>query len=1330
MRKILYSILCTLAVLLASCTKENKLIALDGRMETSAILSSDEVKTFVQNFDGRMWIGTSYGLNLYDGQSFTSFYFNNNDTTTIPDNNILKLFRDRQNRIWIGTHHGLALYDGNGRFRRFHPDKGEDNDVREIVQLSDGRIIAKSGTVGTSSNVFQVDAQSNRMHLIYHTRSYLSICAGERGELWLIDPCNIRQTDSLYHTIRTISTGQKGMVCFSVQTTDNKMWVTQENRFTGIDLHTGKIYRPTETIKEPITYITTYDDHTIVLKTHTQWLITDTRTKALRAAASLGETDIHQVTNIYRDASHNLWIGYYNSGFEVVNPYRSLLQQHNANPLTTLTAGNRIACLAYSNGLLWCGTYSDVFCYDVAKHNYQVISQDKLFPENKIFTQLLRKIVVSGNRTVLLTHGSVVLADIVGKRLVPRFNYRNHGYLGDCVMDDSLIYVTSNQGFQVIKHDASSKKVQMPDESFGNDSRLLLLNPLRVLIITRGLHFYVYDARNGKLEKIPINGSTEGGGMPMAIVKTGKKVWIGTNGDGLFSLDLSTRQLRPYPSTAGLHVMSMAAYGQHLLISTRLGMGIVNTSSGETQLYDITLSKGKPYELYSANSIAIVGDDCWLGSAYGCVAVPRQITSQKQAPSLYISGLYTMRGEKRYSVVMDSTMMSGRQEIVLNHRDDHLSIAFSGAGYESCMQVVYQYKMMGYDDQWTTRQQPGSITYANLPAGTYHFHLRVLQAPHGSVLGERSLIIRVKPAPAASTPAVALYAFLVLALVVYINRLYLKIRTNRLQLEQEKSEKQRIEQSDEMNRSFFANISHEFRNPLTLIYGPLSTINNDKTLPRETRRSLSVITRGVKSMLRFTDQMLDFNKLEKDALRLSVVQTDVMERLRKLADTLREGASYKHISVETSGLKGNVFGWLDNDKLEKILGNLFTDAINHTEENGLIDFSASIIDSSEVYNPTSLPPSTVMRYLKLTVMHSGKEIPDNRLADVFLRYYELPEAHKADSYSWDSGIGRYYVKRLAELHHGTVRVRNVEGKGVAFDVVLPIDESAYPNEAFTVNNGNPSPVIEEAEQAPKALDDISRQNNLAGKPVILVIESDVELAQYIRSLLQEDYIVFNKYNTEDAWAEMDIATPDIILSDIQAGQSSEIDFVSNLRQEERWAFVPVAMFVGKTNIGLQATVLEAGANVCIEKPFDGQYLRKVVASLLHNSQRMKQAAQMIGRTPALANDGMSQADRRFLDEVYKLMDKHLADSDLRVTVLARELLISPAKFNYRLKNLTGETPGNFFRTYKLQKAARLLRDSDLSINEIAVRTGFATASYFSALFKRKYKQSPSEYRNG
>ena len=832
----------------------------------------------------------------------------------------------------------------------------------------------------------------------------------------------------------------------------------------------------------------------------------------------------------------------------------------------------------------------------------------------------------------------------------------------------------------------------MPDESFGNDSRLLLLNPLRVLIITRGLHFYVYDARNSKLEKIPVSGSTEGGGMPMAIVKTDKKVWIGTNGDGLFSLDLSTRQLRPYPSTADLHVMSMAAYGQHLLISTRLGMGIVNISSGETRLYDITLSKGKPYELYSANSIA-VGDDCWLGSAYGCVAVPRQITSQKQAPNLYISGLYTMRGEKRYSVVMDSTMMSGRQEIVLNHRDDHLSIAFSGAGYESCMQVVYQYKMMGYDDQWTTRQQPGPVTYANLPAGTYHFHLRVLQAPHGSVLGERSLIIRVKPAPAASTPAVALYVFLVLALVVYINRLYLRIRTNRLQLEQEKSEKQRIEQSDEMNRSFFANISHEFRNPLTLIYGPLSTINNDKTLPRETRRSL-------------------------------------MERLRKLADTLREGASYKHISVETSGLKGNVFGWLDNDKLEKILGNLFTDAINHTEENGLIDFSASIIDSSEVYNPTSLPPSTVMRYLKLTVMHSGKEIPDDRLADVFLRYYELPEAHKADSYSWDSGIGRYYVKRLAELHHGTVRVRNVERKGVAFDVVLPIDESAYPNEAFTANNGNPSPVIEEAEQAPKDLDDISRQNNLAGKTVILVIESDVELAQYIRSLLQEDYTVFNKYNTEDAWAEMDIASPDIILSDIQAGQSSEIDFVSNLRQEERWAFVPVAMFVGKTNIGLQAAVLEAGANVCIEKPFDGQYLRTVVASLLHNSQRMKQAAQMIGQTPALATDGMSQADRRFLDEVYKLMDKHLADSDLRVTVLARELLISPAKFNYRLKNLTGETPGNFFRTYKLQKAARLLRDSDLSINEIAVRTGFATASYFSALFKRKYKQSPSEYRNG
>lgn len=1330
MRKILYSILCTLAVLLASCTKENKLIALDGRMETSAILSSDEVKAFVQNGDGRMWIGTSYGLNLYDGQSFTTFYYNNSDTTTIPDNGILKLFRDRQGQIWIGTHHGLARYDGNGRFQRFHPDKGEDNDVREIVQLSDGRIIAKSGTVGTESYVFQIDAQSNRMHQIFHTRSYLSICAGERGELWLIDPCNIHQIDSLYHPIKTIPIKQKGVVCFSARTRDNKMWVSQDEKFTGIDIHTGKIYRPTEEIKEPVTYIASYDDHTVVLKTHTQWLLADTRTKVLRAVESLGESDIHQVTNIYRDASHNLWIGYYNSGFEVVNPYNTLLQQHNTNPLTERTAGSRIACLTYSNGLLWGGTYSDVFCYDVANRSYQIIPQEKLFPENQIFTQLLRKIVVSGNKVVMLTHGSIVLANINGKSLVPQFNYRNHSYLGDCVMDDSLIYVTSNRGLQVIRHDASSKKVQMSDESFGDDSRLLLLNPRRVLIVTRGLHFYIYNAGSGKLEKLSVNGSTEGGGMPMAIVREGNKVWIGTNGDGLFSLDLSTRQLRPYPSTAGLHVMSMAVYDHNLLISTRQGMGMVTIPSGETRLYDIALSKNGPYELYSANSIAIVGDNCWLGSAYGCVAVPRQITSQRQNPSLHIFGLYTMRGEKHFRVVMDSAMISGQKEVVLNHRDNHLSITFSGADYENSMQVVYQYKMIDYDDRWTTRQQPGSITYANLPAGTYHFHLRVLQAPHGSVLGERDLIIRVKPAPAASMPAITLYVLLVLALVFYINRLYIRIRTNRLQLEQEKSEKQRIEQSDEMNRSFFANISHEFRNPLTLIYGPLSTINNDNTLSRETRRLLSVITRGVKSMLRFTDQMLDFNALEKDALRLSVVQTDVMERLRKLADTLREGAKYKHISVETYGLKGNVFGWLDNDKLEKILGNLFTDAINHTEENGQIVFTASIIGNNEATDPALLPLAAGMRCLKLTVMHSGKEIPADRLADVFLRYYELPEAHKADSYSWGSGIGRYYVKRLVELHHGTVRVRNVEGKGVAFDVVLPIDEAAYPNEIFTADNESPSPAIEEEERALTASEDDSLQNNLGGKPVILVVESDVELAKYIRSLLQDDYIVFNKYNTEDAWAEMDIATPDIILSDIQAGQSSEIDFVSNLRQEERWAFVPVAMFVGKTNIGLQTAVLEAGANVCIEKPFDGQYLRTVVASLLHNSQRMKQAAQMIGRTPALATDGMSQADRRFLDEVYKLMDKHLAESDLRVTILARELLISPAKFNYKLKTLTGETPGSFFRIYKLQKAARLLRDSDLSINEIAVRTGFATASYFSALFKRKYKQSPSEYRNG
>ena len=241
-----------------------------------------------------------------------------------------------------------------------------------------------------------------------------------------------------------------------------------------------------------------------------------------------------------------------------------------------------------------------------------------------------------------------------------------------------------------------------------------------------------------------------------------------------------------------------------------------------------------------------------------------------------------------------------------------------------------------------------------------------------------------------------------------------------------------------MNMKFFANISHEVRNPLTIIAGPLMMLNADKALPDSVHRILNHVCISVNRMLRLIDQMLDFNQQETDELRLRVEEVDAAKELRQQVASFEESARVKGIKLELVIKQGNYLMWLDGDKVEKIMGNLFTNALKHTSPGGVIRISAHVDDD----------------ILKVSVFNSGKLMAEDRMQDVFKRYYQLADSQDSDLYGWGTGIGLYYVKRLVELHHGSVRVKNIKvvsetseeaslRNGVEFSFALPADKSIY-----------------------------------------------------------------------------------------------------------------------------------------------------------------------------------------------------------------------------------------------------------------------------------------------
>ena len=475
----------------------------------------------------------------------------------------------------------------------------------------------------------------------------------------------------------------------------------------------------------------------------------------------------------------------------------------------------------------------------------------------------------------------------------------------------------------------------------------------------------------------------------------------------------------------------------------------------------------------------------------------------------------------------------------------------------------------------------------------------------------------------------------------------------------------------------FANIAHEVRNPITIIAGPLMMLNADKALPQSVHRTLNHVCMSVNRMLRLIDQMLDFNQLETDELRLKVAEVDVIEALRQQVAAFGDSARIKGIRLELVKQSANYWMWLDLDKLEKILGNLFTNALKHTEPGGVIRIQAGVKEEM----------------LMISVFNSGKTIKEDKLQDVFKRYYQLADTQNPNLYGWGTGFGLYYNK---------VEIAEQEKRVMQIPLSADCYMEAKPEESKNMN-----------------------------RPKILVVDDDVDVAQYLHYIFAADYEVVNRYSAEEALADLEEVKPDLILSDIIMDKMSGYEFCRVLKNDLMFSHIPVILITAMSKMSEQIEGLKLGAVAYVTKPFAPAYLKALVVSQLQNMQTLRQRLGESTETQTLSEkvvDTLSEQDRKFMDELYQLMEKHSKEQDLSVSTMCKDMLISPAKFNYKVKELTGETPGTFFRKYKLNRAAVLLREGKLNVSEIAVLTGFSTAAHFSVAFKKQFGVSPSEYQ--
>ena len=350
------------------------------------------------------------------------------------------------------------------------------------------------------------------------------------------------------------------------------------------------------------------------------------------------------------------------------------------------------------------------------------------------------------------------------------------------------------------------------------------------------------------------------------------------------------------------------------------------------------------------------------------------------------------------------------------------------------------------------------------------------------------------------------------------------------------------------------------------------------------------------------------------------------------------------------------------------------------------------------------------------------------MENIFKRYYQLDNQTKA-IINWGTGIGLYYSRRLAELHHGYLKAFNRrDGQGSEFAFVYPLNREMYSDEECRP--------IDDGQRYVAPVDNIvqvsvneQQQADEDHRPTILVVDDDTEIINYMQALLSAQYRVITCLDAEDALTKMREEEPNIILSDVIMPGKTGYELCREIKQDIQLCHIPVILVTAKITPENQVEGLNVGADAYVTKPFDPNVLLALIKSQLNNRLRVRHIlSQSTKTTDEDVENVLSHQDKQFMEELYQLMEDELANSELDVAHITDLIHISRTKLYYKIKGLTGETPSNFFRTYKLNRAAELIKEGHHTISEISDMTGFSTQSHFSYVFKKQFGVTPTQYK--
>ncbi len=642
----------------------------------------------------------------------------------------------------------------------------------------------------------------------------------------------------------------------------------------------------------------------------------------------------------------------------------------------------------------------------------------------------------------------------------------------------------------------------------------------------------------------------------------------------------------------------------------------------------------------------------------------------------------------------------------LRHNQNFLSIEFAALDYTDPENILYAYKLDGFDKEWIYSGNQRIANYTNLSRGKYLFRVKSTNSDGVWINNERTLAIEVLPPFWATGWAYLIYAVLTILVLYIIFRILYAFYRMRNKIVWEKQE-------SEIKTRFFTNISHEIRTPLTMIVSPIENLIQSKSTPEAVQKQLLLVSKNTKRLLNMVNQILDFQKMEQTPLTVSKIAIGPF--VENLYENYTNNANLKKIDYRFENRVGDQLIWVDAEALEKIVVNLLSNAFKYTPPGKLICVTLFHVNDE----------------VALQVRDTGIGINKERMGRLFRRF----ESFNEDPSKPSTGIGLSIVKEMAEKHRARIEVESEENKGSRFTVFFKKGTSHFGADV-TIDDTFPATMNQmqredQDEQTPPLL-----REEINGHPTVLLVEDDDDLRQFIRSILEDEYEVHEASNGKEGFDKALDLIPDFIVSDIMMPEVDGIELLEKVRSNIHTSHILFLLLTAKTTLDSKLEGFGQGADEYITKPFSVSYFKARVKNLLRRRgelqryyrDRTNSSPVALSRAMQTADIPFNEKDLTFIRAVNEFIESHLGNSDFVIEDMAVEMGMSRTVFFKKMKGLTGLAPIEYVRDVLMQHAAEFLVKGDYAIKEVSYMVGMSDAKYFTKCFKKKFNMTPSEYK--